>query len=194
MMYVRRKRIGTLSRGRRSDYSPLAEEYARYPATWSGFVFQYAVCEPGSGPVRISVIIPAWNEEARLTGCLDTVNASTRYAAVDVLVIVVLNRCTDRTELIAVEFRLHHPRQRIARDLEHPRRRRAAHRRKRGLGTDRRIESPRAGGPELFLQLAANPPPESIGVVDRRILLCPRPDNAAAGGPPEPARNRRTGF
>jgi glycosyltransferase involved in cell wall biosynthesis len=52
-------------------------------------------------PVKISVIIPARNEEAYLPECLQAVAAAAVHAGVAVETLVVLNRCTDRTEEIA---------------------------------------------------------------------------------------------
>lgn len=51
---------------------------------------------------KISVIIPARDEEQHLPDCLESIARSAELAAIEVEVIVVLNRCTDRTEEIAV--------------------------------------------------------------------------------------------
>ena len=51
----------------------------------------------------ISVVTPAHNEEQYLSNCIASVKAAAQYAqGIDVEHIVVLNRCTDRTEEIAV--------------------------------------------------------------------------------------------
>lgn len=50
-----------------------------------------------------SVIIPARNEEAFLGACLDAIDAAAALADTTPQVIVVLNRCTDRTEEIAAD-------------------------------------------------------------------------------------------
>jgi glycosyltransferase involved in cell wall biosynthesis len=52
-------------------------------------------------PPRFSVIIPAHNEEEHLGACLESVRIAAMPLAVQVEAIVVLNRCTDRTEEIA---------------------------------------------------------------------------------------------
>ncbi len=51
--------------------------------------------------MKISVIIPARDEEAYLTACLAAVAAAAVHAGVAVETVVVLNRCTDRTEELA---------------------------------------------------------------------------------------------
>ncbi|MGI9516878.1 MAG: glycosyltransferase [Pirellulaceae bacterium] len=51
----------------------------------------------------ISVITPAHNEEKFLSKCIESVKASADNVSADVEHIVVLNRCTDRTEEIATE-------------------------------------------------------------------------------------------
>lgn len=53
---------------------------------------------------RISVIIPARDEEAFIGRCLASVAAAASRISGEVEVIVVLNRCTDRTEEIARSF------------------------------------------------------------------------------------------
>ena len=50
----------------------------------------------------ISVITPAHNEEQYLGKCIESIKAAAQYAQLDSEHIVVLNRCTDRTEEIAV--------------------------------------------------------------------------------------------
>lgn len=51
----------------------------------------------------ISIVIPAHNEEEFLPDCLRGVRRAAAFAKVEVEVIIVLNRCTDRTEAIAQE-------------------------------------------------------------------------------------------
>jgi glycosyltransferase involved in cell wall biosynthesis len=51
--------------------------------------------------MRLSIVVPAHNEEQFLPGCLDAIEAATRQCAFPVETIVVLNRCTDGTESIA---------------------------------------------------------------------------------------------
>ncbi|TWH46235.1 glycosyltransferase family 2 protein [Sporomusa sp. KB1] len=54
--------------------------------------------------VKLSVVIPAYNEEKYITKCLDSIlKASVPYKD-RVEIIVVLNRCTDRTEEIALLY------------------------------------------------------------------------------------------
>jgi glycosyltransferase involved in cell wall biosynthesis len=53
---------------------------------------------------RISVIIPAHNEEDCIARCLESVRVAERNVPAQVETIVVLNRCTDRTESISREF------------------------------------------------------------------------------------------
>ena len=54
---------------------------------------------------KISVIIPAHNEEKYITRCLDSINYAGSNIDVPVEVIVVLNRCTDETEQIAKHYK-----------------------------------------------------------------------------------------
>lgn len=54
--------------------------------------------------MKISVIIPAHNEEEYLPGGLAAVAAAAKICPCEVETIVVLNRCTDRTEEIARDF------------------------------------------------------------------------------------------
>lgn len=49
----------------------------------------------------ISVIIPAHNEEKYITRCLQSIRLAQQQISTPVEIIVVLNRCTDRTEAIA---------------------------------------------------------------------------------------------
>jgi glycosyltransferase involved in cell wall biosynthesis len=50
----------------------------------------------------ISVITPAHNEELHIGKCIDSVKAAAEHASLNVEHIVAINRCTDRTEEIAV--------------------------------------------------------------------------------------------
>lgn len=50
-----------------------------------------------------SIIIPARNEEAFLPNCLLAIKSASERARITPEIIVVLNRCTDRTETIALE-------------------------------------------------------------------------------------------
>ena len=52
---------------------------------------------------RFSVIIPARNEEKHLPKCLESIHAAAGPFDSDVEIVVALNRCTDRTEEIALE-------------------------------------------------------------------------------------------
>ncbi len=51
--------------------------------------------------MKISVVIPAHNEEKYIARCLDSIDDQVLPAAVEVEIVVVLNRCTDKTEHIA---------------------------------------------------------------------------------------------
>ena len=51
--------------------------------------------------MKFSIVIPANNEEKYLGKCLDSIKSAARPVGWEVEVIVVLNRCTDRTEEIA---------------------------------------------------------------------------------------------
>jgi glycosyltransferase involved in cell wall biosynthesis len=53
--------------------------------------------------LKFSVVVPAHNEERWLPGCLDSIAAAAQDFAGQTEVIVVANRCTDRTEAIARE-------------------------------------------------------------------------------------------
>src|SRR5438477_5543934 len=50
----------------------------------------------------ISIVIPARNEERLLPRCLDSIDRAARRVSKGVEVVVVLNRCTDATEAIAL--------------------------------------------------------------------------------------------
>jgi glycosyltransferase involved in cell wall biosynthesis len=54
--------------------------------------------------MRISVIIPARNEESLIAGCLESIEAAARNFAGEVEIIASLNRCTDKTEEIARRY------------------------------------------------------------------------------------------
>lgn len=53
---------------------------------------------------RFSIIIPARNEERLIVRCLESIRAAAAAYPDQVEIIVVLNRCTDRTEEIAHRF------------------------------------------------------------------------------------------
>ena len=53
--------------------------------------------------IHISVVIPAHNEERYIKRCIDSVKESARHFPGNVEIIVVCNRCTDRTAEIASE-------------------------------------------------------------------------------------------
>lgn len=50
---------------------------------------------------KVSVVVPAHNEERFLPACLKAIQAAATTAAIDVETVVVLNRCTDGTRRIA---------------------------------------------------------------------------------------------
>jgi len=52
---------------------------------------------------RFSILIPARNEEKYLPACLDSIRVASEPLPDQVEIVVVLNRCTDRTEEIALE-------------------------------------------------------------------------------------------
>lgn len=52
--------------------------------------------------MRISVVIPAHNEERYIGSCIDSINNAQKILDKPVEIIVVLNRCDDRTEEIAL--------------------------------------------------------------------------------------------
>ncbi len=54
--------------------------------------------------MKLSVIIPARDEEKYIGKCLDSIRRATKPQGLDVEVIVVLNRCADSTEQIAREW------------------------------------------------------------------------------------------
>ncbi len=51
---------------------------------------------------RFSILIPARNEEKFLPGCLDSIRAAAATLPGEIEIVVALNRCTDRTEEIAL--------------------------------------------------------------------------------------------
>lgn len=57
--------------------------------------------------MKLSVVVPAKNEEKYIGSCLEAIKAAAAGQRHDVEVIVVLNRCTDRTEEIAKSFGAH---------------------------------------------------------------------------------------
>jgi Glycosyltransferases, probably involved in cell wall biogenesis len=54
--------------------------------------------------LKFSIVIPAYNEEKLIKRCLDSIFAASAPYKGQVEVIVVLNRCTDRTEEIALSY------------------------------------------------------------------------------------------
>lgn len=56
--------------------------------------------------VRFSIIIPARNEEKFIGRCLDSLAAAAGPFPGKVEIIVILNRCTDKTEEIAKSYGL----------------------------------------------------------------------------------------
>jgi glycosyltransferase involved in cell wall biosynthesis len=54
--------------------------------------------------LKFSIIIPAHNEENYITTCLESIRNASRNYKNDVEIIVVLNRCTDKTEAIALKY------------------------------------------------------------------------------------------
>jgi len=52
---------------------------------------------------RFSILIPARNEEKYLPTCLDSIRVAAEPFPDEVEIVVALNRCTDRTEEIALE-------------------------------------------------------------------------------------------
>jgi glycosyltransferase involved in cell wall biosynthesis len=53
--------------------------------------------------MRFSVVIPARNEQENIGACMESIHAASTFAAGDLEIIVVLNRCTDLTAEIALE-------------------------------------------------------------------------------------------
>ena len=55
-----------------------------------------------SNNITVSVIIPAHNEERYVVRCINSVNRAAERVKCGVEIIVVCNRCTDRTAELAV--------------------------------------------------------------------------------------------
>ncbi|CAG9612303.1 hypothetical protein BACCIP111899_01476 [Bacillus rhizoplanae] len=55
--------------------------------------------------IKISIIIPAHNEERYIGKCLESILKASKLTKNQVEIIVVLNRCTDRTEEIAKSYK-----------------------------------------------------------------------------------------
>ncbi len=53
--------------------------------------------------IDVSVIVPAHNEEKYVKRCIDSIKESSKTFTGNVEIIIVCNRCTDRTEQIAIE-------------------------------------------------------------------------------------------
>lgn len=53
---------------------------------------------------KISIVVPAHNEEKYISGCLSVIDLASRNISQAVEIVVVLNRCDDSTGLIAKEF------------------------------------------------------------------------------------------
>ena len=56
-----------------------------------------------SEKIHVSVVVPAHNEEKYVKGCIDSIRASANKFKGNVEIIIVCNRCTDKTEQIALE-------------------------------------------------------------------------------------------
>ena len=54
--------------------------------------------------IKISIVIPAHNEEKYIGKCLESILKASKSFENQVEIIVVLNRCTDRTEEIAKSY------------------------------------------------------------------------------------------
>lgn len=54
--------------------------------------------------IKFSVIIPAHNEEKYIGKCLDSIKKASKAYADQIEIIVVLNRCTDKTEEVAKSY------------------------------------------------------------------------------------------
>lgn len=55
-------------------------------------------------PIKFSIIVPAHNEEKEISKCLESIKAAAAPYGEQAEIIVVLNRCTDRTEEIALAY------------------------------------------------------------------------------------------
>ncbi len=53
--------------------------------------------------IHVSVVVPAHNEEKYVKRCIDSIKESAKYFKGNVEIIIVCNRCTDKTEQIAKE-------------------------------------------------------------------------------------------
>ena len=56
------------------------------------------------GPIRLSFVIPAYNEERYLGGCLESILSQTRDLTVPTEIIVVNNASTDNTRQVALSY------------------------------------------------------------------------------------------
>ncbi len=56
-----------------------------------------------SEKIHVSVVVPAHNEEKYVKRCIDSIRASANKFKGNVEIIIVCNRCTDKTEQIALE-------------------------------------------------------------------------------------------
>lgn len=54
--------------------------------------------------MKISIVIPAHSEEKYLGRCLESIDAQSMPADIQIETIVVLNRCTDKTEAVAKRY------------------------------------------------------------------------------------------
>jgi glycosyltransferase involved in cell wall biosynthesis len=54
---------------------------------------------------KISVVVPAYNEEKYIAKCLESIRTAEANIDVSVEIVVSLNRCTDNTEAIARQYR-----------------------------------------------------------------------------------------
>ncbi len=75
-------------------YPPTPEILVEHPAT------SISPCIP----IRLSFVIPAYNEEAYLSQCLESVLEQTRDLAVAAEIVVVNNASTDRTREVALAY------------------------------------------------------------------------------------------
>jgi len=56
-----------------------------------------------SEKIHVSIVVPAHNEEKYVKRCIDSIKDAANHFKGNVEIIVVCNRCTDRTEEIARE-------------------------------------------------------------------------------------------
>jgi glucosyl-3-phosphoglycerate synthase len=121
---------------------------------------------PGRAPlppphpaIRISVIVPAHNEEALIGSCLAALAEQKGISAEEYEVLLVLDRCTDATEARAMEVATQHPDLRL-RLLEGP---------GRGAGHARRV-----GMEEAYARLLSSGRPEGLIVsTDADTVVAP---------------------